>query len=61
MIETHVVFKAEKVSQGNWRLVCYCPDGKTDYVTGFLDEPSTQKWLATEHGAHWLKARGYPP
>jgi len=32
-----------------------------DYVTGFLDEQSTQNWLKTEHCAHWLKVRGYPP
>jgi hypothetical protein len=35
--------------------------GKIDYVTGFLDEQSTQNWLKTEHCAHWLKVRGYPP
>jgi len=26
--------------------------GKIDYVTGFLDEQSTQNWLKTEHCAH---------
>jgi hypothetical protein len=37
------------------------PGGKIDYVTGFLDEQSTQNWLKTEHCAHWLKVRGYNP
>jgi len=33
--------------------------GKIEYVTGFLDEQSTENWLASEHGVYWLKARGY--
>jgi hypothetical protein len=32
-----------------------------EYVTGFLDEQSTQNWSKTEHCAHWLKVRGYNP
>jgi hypothetical protein len=61
MTDTHVIFKAEMISQGDWQLVCHCPGGKIDYVTGFLDEPSTQNWLATEHRTSWLKKRGYLP
>jgi hypothetical protein len=60
MTNPHVIFEAEKVSQ-NWQIKCYCPGGKIDYVTGFLDEQSTQNWLKTEHCAHWLKVRGYNP
>jgi len=29
--------------------------GKIEYVTGFLDEQSTENWLASEHGVYWLK------
>ena len=59
MTDTHVIFQAEKVFKDGWRIVCHCPEGKTDYVTGFLDEQSTENWLKTEHRAHWLKVRGY--
>ena len=61
MTETHVIFHAEKILQGNWRIKCHCPGGKIDYVTGFLDEQSIQNWLTTEHRVHWLKVRGYQP
>jgi hypothetical protein len=54
-----VIFKAQKISDGDWQLVCHCPGGKIDYVTGFLDEDSTENWLKTEHRDHWLRARGY--
>ena len=60
MTDTHVIFRAEKVSH-NWQIKCYCPGGKIDYVNGFLDKQSTQNWLKTEHCAHWLKVRGYNP
>ena len=61
MTDTHVIFQAEKVSEGVWHIKCHCPQGKIDYVTGFLDERSTHNWLKTEHRAHWLKVRGYLP
>ena len=61
MTDTNVIFKAEKVPKHGWQIKCYCPGGKIDFVTGFLDEQSTQNWLKTEHRAHWLKVRGYPP
>jgi hypothetical protein len=59
MTDAHVIFKAVKVSEGDWQLVCHCPEGKIEFVTGFLNEQSTKNWLASEHRDHWLKARGY--
>ena len=59
MAGTPVIFKAQKISAGNWQIACHCPGGKIEYVTGFLDEQSTENWLASEHGVYWLKARGY--
>ena len=56
---THVIFKAEKAQLADQMPLP--PGGKIDYVTGFLDEQSTQNWLKTEHCAHWLKVRGYNP
>jgi hypothetical protein len=59
--DTGVIFKAEKVSHGEWRIKCHYPEGKIDHVTGFLDEQSTHNRLKTEHRVHWLKVRGYLP
>lgn len=59
MQDAQVIFEAERVSAGSWRLVCHCPGGKIEYITGFLDEQSTKNWLATEHLDYWLKGRGY--
>jgi hypothetical protein len=57
----NVVFESEKTPRGGWQIKCHCPGGKTDYMTGFLDEQSIQNWLATDHRTHWLKVRGYQP
>ena len=59
MADRHVIFEAEQSPRGGWQIKCHCPEGKIDYVTGFLDEQSIQNWLATEHRDHWLTMRGY--
>ena len=59
MAQAIVIFKAQKVSDDDWQLICHCPGGKIEYVTGFLDEQSIKNWLASEHAADWLKARGF--
>jgi hypothetical protein len=59
MADALVIFKPAKVSEGDWQIVCHCPGAKIEYVTGFLDEQSIKNWLTSEHGDHWLKARGY--
>ena len=59
MVDSRVIFKAVKVSEGDWQIVCHCPGGKIQDETGFLDEQSIKNWLTTEHRDHWLKVRGY--
>ena len=58
MTNTPVIFQAEKVSEGVWQIKCQCPQGKIDYVTGFLDEPSIQNWLKTEHRVPLAQGEG---
>jgi hypothetical protein len=52
MADTHVIFEAEQLPRGGWQIMCHCPGGKIDYVTGFLDELSIHNWLATKHRDH---------
>jgi hypothetical protein len=59
VVGTQVTFIAEQAPKGGWRIKCYCPGSKIDYVTGFSDEQSIHNWLATEHRDHWLTMRGY--
>jgi hypothetical protein len=59
MSNSSVIFIPAKVSEGDWQILCHCPDGKIEYVTGFLDEQSIKNWLTTEHRDHWIKFRGY--
>ena len=53
-----VIFQAEQRVEAKWHIVCHCPDGKIDHITGFLDEYSIKNWLASEHCDGWLAARG---
>jgi hypothetical protein len=58
MMTSSVIFHAEQRADAKWHIVCHCPDGKIDHITGFLDEYSIKNWLASEHCDGWLTARG---
>jgi hypothetical protein len=58
-----VIFLTAKISKGDWQIVCHCPGGKIEYVTGFSDEQSTKNWRMSGYRAAWLKSsdRGRNP
>jgi hypothetical protein len=58
MSSSSVIFQAEQRAEAKWHIVCHCPDGRIDHITGFLDEYSIKNWLASEHCDGWLAARG---
>jgi len=55
MTNANVIFKAEKVSHG-WQIKCYCPGGKMEYVTGFWDEQSTQKYFERQAAGGMIRS-----
>jgi hypothetical protein len=59
MGSSSVVFQVEQRADAKWHIVCHCPDGEIDHITGFLDEYSIKNWLASEHCDRWLTARGF--
>jgi hypothetical protein len=59
MTDRRVIFKAEKVTEGAWQIVCHCPDGEIEYVTGFSDERAIESWLQDARREYWLKARDF--
>jgi hypothetical protein len=59
MIEQSVKFSPMRRGESQWAIEAMLPNGKVEYITGFLDEHSTKVWLESEHCEHWLKARGH--
>jgi hypothetical protein len=54
-----VKFTAVKRGERQWVIEAELPNGKLEFITGFLDEHSTKVWLASEHCDHWLTVRGH--
>jgi hypothetical protein len=59
MVDRRVIFKAEQVTEDEWQIVCHCPDGTIEYVTGFSDKRAIDSWLQDQRREYWLKARDY--
>ena len=59
MTDRRVVFKPEQVADGQWQIVCHCPGGVIEHVTGFADERAIESWLQDQRREYWLKAREY--
>jgi hypothetical protein len=59
MTDRSVIFKAQQVAEHEWQIVCHCPGGQIEYVTGFLDEQAIDKWLNDERREFWLTARSF--
>lgn len=59
MVHRRVVFKAEQVTEDQWQIVCHCPGGVIEHVTGFSDERAIDSWLQDQRREYWLKTRDY--
>jgi hypothetical protein len=54
-----VIFKPERIAEGDWQIQAQCPGAETDYVKGFPDKVAIDEWLAGDGKIKWLRARGY--
>jgi hypothetical protein len=42
-----------------WRVAATFPDGRTEYVTGFMNVEVAVDWIGSPLCLEWLRARGY--
>ena len=54
-----VIFKPERIAEGDWQIQAHCPDAEIAYVKGFQDKVAIDEWLAGDGKIKWLRARGY--
>ncbi len=59
MTDRRVIFKVEQVTEGQWQIVCHCPGGVVEHVTGFSNERGAVSWLQDQRREFWLKTRDY--
>jgi hypothetical protein len=54
-----VIFKPERIAEGDWQIQAQCPGTETAYIKGFQDKLAIDDWLAGDGKIKWLRARGY--
>jgi hypothetical protein len=59
MGKSDVIFKRQKIAEGDWQIQAHCPGAKIEYINGFKSEAEIEEWLASSRRQDWEKLRGY--
>jgi hypothetical protein len=54
-----VIFKFNRIDEGDWQIQAHCPGGDIQYITGLKDKADVDDWLAGSRRLAWLKSHGY--
>jgi hypothetical protein len=58
--ETTITFEPLPIeTDDGWRVAATFPDGRIEYVTGFMNEEAAVDWIGSPQYLEWIKARGY--
>ena len=64
MVETmskkpRVVFKLERVAEGDWQIQAHYPDVEVRTIKGFKTKAEVDEWLNGSKRIDWLRSQGY--
>jgi hypothetical protein len=54
-----VIFKHQRIADGDWQIQAHCPGVETRYVSGFKTKAEIDEWLAGADKIKWLRSQGY--
>ena len=54
-----VVFKLERVAEGDWQIQALHPEEETRYIKGFKTKAEVDEWLNGTRRIDWLRSQGY--
>lgn len=54
-----VIFKPERIMDGDWQIQAHCPGAEIRYISGFKDKAAIEEWLAGDGKIRWLRSQGY--
>jgi hypothetical protein len=54
-----VLFKHERIADGDWQIQAHYPGAEIRYVKGFKDKAEIDEWLARDDKIKWLRSQGY--
>jgi hypothetical protein len=54
-----VIFKIERISEGDWQIQAHCPGAEIRFIKGFTSKTEVDEWLAGDRRIAWLRSQGY--
>jgi len=54
-----VVFKFNRIEEGEWQIEAHYPDVEVRYIKGFKDKAEVDAWLTGSKRIDWLRSQGY--
>jgi hypothetical protein len=54
-----VIFKHQRITDGDWQIQAHCPEAEIQYVNGFKSKAEIDEWLAGAGKIKWLRSHGY--
>jgi hypothetical protein len=59
MSKPRVVFKLERVAEGDWQIQAHYPDVEVRIIKGFKTKAEVDEWLNGSRRIDWLRSQGY--
>ncbi len=54
-----VIFKMQRIAEGDWQIQALCPGAETQYIKGFKSKVEIDEWLSGSRRIDWLRSQGY--
>jgi hypothetical protein len=59
MAKARVIFKIQRIAEGDWNILAECPGREPVLITGLKSKADVDDWLNGERRIAWLRAQGY--
>jgi hypothetical protein len=54
-----VIFKMERINEGDWQIQAHCPGVEIRYIKGLTSKAEVDEWLTGDRRIAWLRSQGY--
>jgi hypothetical protein len=54
-----VIFKIQRIEEGDWQVQAHLPGAEIEYVTGLNDKADADDWISGTRRIAWLRAKGF--
>ena len=54
-----VIFKPQRIEEGDWQIQAHCPDAEIRLIKGFKSKAEIDDWMGGTRRIDWLRSQGY--